>query len=121
VATLLLAAWSWAFIGALFHGEADQHRYCAEHRTFEEATPEGTVTARPAGATDHVSDAPAPAERHEACAFAEHGVRGEPDALPTVVVAPAVTPPTPPILLQRHVPPPIPLLHTAPKSSPPAA
>ncbi|MCY0996081.1 hypothetical protein OWM54_02925 [Myxococcus sp. MISCRS1] len=127
-ATLLVVLWALQPLGTLLHArDAHAHRFCPEHQTFEE-TAKGTgaiqarlapeklaqLTAVPPSGTD--SNRPT----HETCPILTSSSRDEgwfvaPSSwvLARLVVSrPATAPP--------HVTPPLSVLDTAPKSSPPA-
>lgn len=127
-ATLLIALWALQPLGALLHGrEAHAHRFCPQHQAFEE-TASGTgsglsrlaaergpqLTALPEAGTD------AARLTHEDCPLLMSSsrdemaaARAEPVALEHLAVsAPATAPP--------RVTPPLSVLDTAPKASPPA-
>jgi hypothetical protein len=121
MATLWLAG----LTASVWHAEdADEHRYCAEHRTFEEVGARAAIDAAElASATDglaHVEQHPGDrAEEHEGCPFADLGVQGTTDDMkPGAVVAPAFAARPAAVAMSVAVCP-IPLLHLAPKSSPP--
>lgn len=123
LATLLVAAWAAQPLALVVHGEAHGHSYCAEHRAFEEGDARGpTLTAEDAAAQPHVTqgDADGTPRRHQACAVLLARTQA---ALATSSRAPL------PMLAvleraQAGVPvaafPPLSVLDTAPKSSPPA-
>jgi len=68
---LVALVWITAPLAAVFHGMAETHRYCAEHRGFEEATPASGTTDRRTGDQDQLDeDRPSDdAPDHHACAF----------------------------------------------------
>lgn len=118
-----MAAWlcSWLSEGA--HSVTAAHVYCADHQTFEEAQGHGH---------DHDGDRQAPTgvdpsnassapDDHEACAFFD-GVPPLATRLETFVAVHAVAAHAPPACLAHQAASlPIPLLHLAPKASPPRA
>ncbi|MFY2564195.1 hypothetical protein ACN469_41775 [Corallococcus terminator] len=128
IATLLVALWALQPLGALLHvRDAHAHRFCPEHQTFEEtARGTGSIQARlapeklaqlsalPSSNTDATRLA------HETCPLLTSSTRDElffssPSSwtLPRLAVSrPSTAPP--------RVAPPLSVLDTAPKSSPPA-
>jgi hypothetical protein len=127
-ATLLVALWACQPLGALLHErEEHAHRFCPQHQTFEE-TAKGTGTGMSRLATERgpeLSALPAPGAdswrlTHDACPLLGSSSREELPGLdlPPLVLAhltvsrPATAPP--------RVHPPLPILATAPKASPPA-
>lgn len=126
-ATLLVALWACGPLGALLHQrEAHAHRFCPQHQTFEE-TARGTGMGLSRLAADRgplLSSLPAPAAdsslpTHETCPLVGSGSREElpaasltPRVLEHLAVSrPATAPP--------RASPPLPILATAPKASPP--
>src|SRR5262245_25701346 len=119
-AALLVGFWLAGLVGSIFHDASHEHRYCSQHGAFEEA---GTVDAKaapaPADGTSRVrpGDATEQTLQHEACAFADLGVRAPVPTHATIASArptppaPATSPPV------SHVASPIPLLANAPKAS----
>lgn len=124
---LLVALWAAQPLSALLHAEEHAHRFCPEHRTFEE-TPRGTGQLMAQGTEDGpafassavpASDFARPA--HEACPVLSSSTREE--ALAEGVLTaiersldeshPATAPP-----LRAFSS--LSVLDTAPKSSPPA-
>ncbi|XXF75599.1 hypothetical protein P2318_21365 [Myxococcaceae bacterium GXIMD 01537] len=126
-AMMLVALWAAQPLGALVHAEAHPHRFCPEHRTFEEASRgtgellsqrsehAPTVSSRAAAAADSTRSA------HEECPLLSASTRtevltSEAMAVPAPCLSeshPSTAPP-----LRAHVS--LPILATAPKSSPPA-
>ncbi len=117
ISALLVGLWLVGLVGSLFHGTSHEHTYCSQHKTFEEV---GTASGTDVREDASVRSGVAPVYQHQACAFADMGVRAPlPDAFTIDVVRP--TPPAPaPAPLLAHVAFQIPLLANAPKSSPPA-
>jgi hypothetical protein len=129
LATLLVALWACQPVAALLHGrdDAHAHRFCPQHQTFEE-TAGGTGTGLSRLAAERgpllsaVPTAGADSTRlmHEACPLVSSSSRDEvfasrPETPPLerlVVVLTATAPP-------RGCPP-LAVLATAPKASPPA-
>jgi hypothetical protein len=122
VAAILASLWIVAPVAAAVHAQLHEHRYCAEHATFEhdEAGERGAAAPEPhaviAGAEDGAAEA-----AHEACAFTtftSRAANGAPchDAARVPVEHAPQAPPA-----HETDAPPIPLLLTAPKSSPPLA
>lgn len=128
IATLLVALWACQPLGALFHGRAAHaHRFCAQHQTFEE-TASGTGSGLSRLATARGPQLSAVSEEgtdsagllHEACPLLTSSSRDEvPTSRPVsvtlerlVVCAPSTAPP--------RGSPPLAVLATAPKASPPA-
>ncbi|MBZ4415877.1 hypothetical protein [Myxococcus sp. RHSTA-1-4] len=127
-ATLLVALWAFQPMGTLLHvRDAHAHRYCPQHQAFEEsAGGKGQAVARLASARSPLltalpaAGADAAGLTHETCPLLNSGSRDEAPAsraeLPVLahlaVSAPATAPPS--------VAPPLSVLATAPKASPPA-
>jgi hypothetical protein len=128
IATLLVALWACQPLGVLLHGrDAHAHRFCAQHQTFEEtvrgpdpglsrlaAERSPLLTAVPEAGTDSAR------LNHEACPLVTSSSRDD-----VFASRPA------PLCLERHtvrIPatppprgsPPLAVLATAPKASPPA-
>ena len=63
--------WISAPLAAVFHGMAEAHRYCAEHRGFEEATAATQTADDRAGDHDEFAEGQPPDDSrdHDACAF----------------------------------------------------
>lgn len=126
-AMLLIALWAAQPLGAFVHSESHAHRFCPEHRTFEEAARgSGQLQAQWAERVPTVSSRasalPDTARlTHEECTLVS--ARSRQDALTSDAVTvseaclaasqPATAPPA-------HGFSPLPVLATAPKSSPPA-
>jgi hypothetical protein len=128
IATLLVALWACQPVGALLHGRAAHaHRFCPQHQTFEEsARGTGSGLSRLAAARspqlsavpDAGTDTTGPL--HESCPLLTSSSRDEVAASRPVtfslerlvVCAPATAPP--------RASPPLAILATAPKASPPA-
>lgn len=114
-AALIAVAWLVSPAIALLHG-AHAHRYCAEHQRIEEGSaPGGAETSSDARVT---GDA-APRPEHDACPFVvAHQRRVTPPSPSTLALVPALAVKA----TRREVLPgyrPVPVLATAPKSSPP--
>jgi hypothetical protein len=122
-AALLVGFWLFATVGSIFHGSNDQHRYCSQHKVFEEvgARGAGVAQATPADSSERGWKAGAAEETidHQACAFADLGVRAPLDQPTTLHVALPAPPALAPAPILVHIAPPIPLLANAPKASPP--
>lgn len=128
IATLLVALWACQPVGALLHGRAAHaHRFCPQHQTFEEsARGTGSGLSRLAAARSPQLNAAPDAGTdstgllHESCPLLTSSSRDEvPASRPVtfslerlVVCAPATAPP--------RGSPPLAILATAPKASPPA-
>ena len=127
-AALLAVLWACQPLGALLHQrEEHAHRYCPQHQTFEESV-KGTGLTQSRLAAERgpeLASLPGPGTdssrpTHESCPLLGSGVREQlpaSDAVPLVlahleVSRPATAPP--------RVHPPLPILATAPKASPPA-
>ena len=119
-AAILASLWVFGLLGSLWHGRAEEHVYCSEHGTFEEAGPQA-ANATPPRPSDEASAGDAADERdsHEACAFFDAGTIATLGDGPPVaaVVALAATPLA--SLSASDAFAPIDLLHLAPKGSPP--
>ncbi|MDY7224836.1 hypothetical protein [Hyalangium rubrum] len=125
-ATLLVVLWGLPLLVALGHSEEHAHRYCQEHQTFEDMARSGGATVSLAAeATSRLMAMPASTQgadrmAHESCPLLTTSPRDEALTLEMHVVVsaclavsrPATAPPRP---LSS-----IPILATAPKSSPPA-
>jgi hypothetical protein len=127
-ATLLVALWASQPLGLLAHAaETHAHRFCPEHRTFEEAARgSGQLVSQRSEAAPSVSTrAPAVADTarstHEACPLLTAGSREETPAAEvetvTALCLAVSRPATAPPLRARSS---LSVLATAPKSSPPA-
>jgi len=117
---LVALVWITAPLAAVFHGLAEAHRYCAEHRGFEEATAATETTDRHAGNHDQLDQArPSDdSEDHHACAFhvawrSDQTLRG-PDLQAAPVLQPAEVAP-----VSLEAPRLTDVLASAPKTSPP--
>ncbi len=127
-ATLLVALWMCQPLGALMHARDEHaHRFCPQHQTFEEtALGTGTRLSRvtvdqgPQLSAVPESAADSAALTHEECPLAASSSRPEllspyhPSLVLTLLAVsrPATAPP--------RVTPPLSILDTAPKASPPA-
>jgi hypothetical protein len=120
-AALLALAWIAAPVAAVFHGIAEAHHYCAEHRSFEET--QGSETG--GGRTDQRREdepgsLPTDGDRnHHGCAFqtawlSDQTLRG-PDLLGSPVPEGAV--PVAPLVVGVCLV--VDILASAPKTSPP--
>lgn len=126
-ATLLVALWCLPLLGALaHHSQEHAHRYCQKHQAFEDMARGGgtkaplspEVVAQLTAATSGMQGSHRLA--HEACPLLSSSTRDELLLLETATVVsvclavsrPATAPPRPLSSL--------PILSTAPKSSPPA-
>jgi hypothetical protein len=124
-ATLLVALWVMPWVMALVHSQEHAHRYCLEHQAFEDtAWGTGQSSARAIGDLPQVTAVPAPVGAphlaHESCPLPSAGMRDEapnpePLALITACLAASRPATAPPRALSS-----LPILATAPKSSPPA-
>lgn len=126
-AMLLVALWAAQSLETFAHAGTHAHRFCPEHRTFEEAARgTGQLLSRGAEGDSTVSSRPADVadtsrSTHEACPLVSAGTREDvlTDERVTVVPPcldeshPATAPP-----LRAHTS--LSILDTAPKSSPPA-
>lgn len=128
VATFLVALWAFQPVGTLLHAKAAHaHRFCPQHQAFEEtASGTGSGMSRLAAARNPQLNAvpeagtDATGPMHEACPLLTSSARDEsftsrPVTLELerlVVCIPATAPP--------RVSPPLAILATAPKASPPA-
>jgi hypothetical protein len=126
-AMLLIALWAAQPLGAFVHSASHAHRFCPEHRTFEEAARgSGQLQAQWAERAPVLSSRAAALPdsgrpTHEECTLVS--ARSRQDALTSTTVTvseaclassqPATAPPS------RGFPP-LSVLATAPKSSPPA-
>lgn len=126
-AMLLVALWAAQPLGTFVHAGAHAHRFCPEHRTFEEASrgtgqlltreseDGATVSSRAADVADTSRST------HEACPLVSGSTREDVHSTERVTVLapgldrshPATAPP-----LRAHTS--LSVLDTAPKSSPPA-
>lgn len=126
-AMLLVALWAAQPLGTFAHSGTHAHRFCPEHRTFEETTRgtgqllshaaegDATLSARPADVADTSRST------HEACPLVSAGTREDVLTAERVIIVaagldashPATAPP-----LRAHTS--LSILATAPKSSPPA-
>jgi hypothetical protein len=124
-ATLLVALWVMPWVMALTHSQDHAHRYCLEHQAFEDAARgTGQVAAHPQGDIPQLTAVPtpqgAPHLAHESCPLPSAGLRDEAphsEAHAVITACLAVSRPAtaPPRALSS-----VPILATAPKSSPPA-
>jgi len=126
-ATLLVVLWAVQPLALWAHAGEHTHRYCAAHRTFEEGQPGASEGLASAPARAGLREAPPPATEassspaHEACGLPTCGPRepallgdvGALHARATVTRPAPVAPPAAPA-------PPLSVLDTAPKASPPA-
>lgn len=123
-ATLLVALWVMPWVMALTHSQEHAHRYCLEHQAFEDAARgTGQTAARAIGELPQLVSVPSPAGTphlaHESCPLPSAGIRDEapnPEPLAVITACLAVSRPAtaPPRALSS-----LPILATAPKSSPP--
>lgn len=123
-ATLLVALWVMPWMMALVHSQEHAHRYCLEHQAFEDAAwGSGESNLQAAGERAQFSSVPAPVKAphlaHESCPLPPGGMRDEapnPEPLSIITACLAVSRPAtaPPRALSS-----LPILATAPKSSPP--
>ena len=127
-ATLLVVLWAVQPVALWVHAGEHTHRYCAAHRTFEEGQPRsgGEALSAAAELAAGLREAPAPAAEaagaraHEACGLPTCGPRDSAllaevaalQARATVTRPPGLVPPVAPA-------PPLSVLDTAPKASPP--
>ncbi|HET9451179.1 MAG TPA: hypothetical protein VFO83_09870 [Aggregicoccus sp.] len=128
-ATLLVVLWAVQPVALWAHAGEHTHRYCAAHRTFEEGQPRGgdDSIGTPPAARAGLREAPAPASEasgprsHEACGLPSCGPR-EPALLGDLgSLRERATVTRPPSPLPAVAPaPPLSVLDTAPKASPPA-
>ena len=116
---LLALVWITAPVAALFHGMVEVHRYCAEHRGFEEgATAARTSDSRADGHTQASGEASDHAGEHQACAFTAAWRSDQTLRAPDLQVAPAPElAPAAPVSLEA--PRLADVLDSAPKTSPP--
>jgi hypothetical protein len=128
VAALVVGVWVLGLVGSVFHATSGhEHAYCVQHKTFEEVGNAAVV--------DNVGPAPGAAAlaaawhatptastpQHEACAFADLGVRAPLEEHFRLDLARPTPPPLAPAPPAIHVSFQIPLLANAPKASPPSA
>ena len=115
-AAVLATLWLATLFGGMVHGVVERHVYCQDHGAFEEQGEAGerhddNVVGFAVGG--QVSE-------HQACAFAFLGAK---PAVPQPAVSAmrAVVAPTAPLLVVARALParPVPVLHAAPKTSPP--
>jgi hypothetical protein len=124
-ATLLVALWVLPWVMALVHSQEHAHRYCPEHQAFEDtAKGSGQAASQAQGDLAQLTAVPvptgAPQLAHESCPLPAAGLRDEapnPEPLAVISACLAVSRPAtaPPRALSS-----VPILATAPKSSPPA-
>jgi hypothetical protein len=123
-ATLLVALWVMPWVMALVHSQEHAHRYCLEHQAFEDtARGSGQAVFQPTGDLPQLTAVPssqgAPHLAHESCPLPSAGMRDEvptPEAHAVITACLAVSrPATAPPRARSSVP----ILATAPKSSPP--
>jgi len=124
-AMLLVALWVMPWAMALVHSQEHAHRYCLEHQAFEDAAwGTGESVTQAVGDRAQFTSVPAPAGAphlaHESCPLPSAGIRDEapnPQPLALITTCLAVSRPAtaPPRALSS-----LPILATAPKSSPPA-
>jgi hypothetical protein len=126
-AMLLIALWAAQPLGTVMHSGAHAHRFCPEHRTFEEASRgTGQLLTRGSEDTSTLSSRAADVadtgrSTHEACPLLTSGTREDGLTDEGVLIVepaldeshPATAPP-----LRAHTS--LSVLDTAPKSSPPA-
>lgn len=124
-ATLLVALWVLPWVMALVHSQEHAHRYCLEHQAFEDtAKGSGQAVSQAQGDLAQLTALPAPLSSrhlaHESCPLPAAGMRDEapnpePHAVVTACLAVSRPATAPPRSLSS-----VPILATAPKSSPPA-
>jgi hypothetical protein len=125
IATLFVALWVMPWVMALVHSQEHAHRYCLEHQAFEDAARgTGQSASKALGDLPQVASVPtasgAPHLAHESCPLPSAGLRDgalNPQPLAVITACLTVSRPTtaPPRALSS-----LPILATAPKSSPPA-
>jgi hypothetical protein len=120
IAALLVGFWMAALVGSLVHGESHEHRYCAQHKAFEEVGARRSSASTPSDSSSWQAGASGNLQ-HQACAFAELGVRAPLDELPRIDVERPVPPELATTPALAPVASPIPLLANAPKASPPVS
>jgi len=132
VAASLASLWVLGLCASVLHAATDQHRYCAQHHAFEDIGPASASASAPASVgapagrasddgRDHIERHPGErADQHDSCPFASPGVQAAAGRVYARVAAAPVLPAVAraPIVVAHDAP--IPLLHLAPKSSPPA-
>lgn len=126
VAPLLLALWALQPVVMVQHVGAHFHRFCVEHGVFEDVAAGATATAAPSEAgqkslrTLRPESAVAAETPHEECGVLASRTPQLAAGGPALVLA--VTPPSGGVRLAhaRDGVAPVPLLHRAPKASPPA-
>ena len=115
-AAILATLWLATLFGGMVHGLSEGHVYCPDHSVFEDRSDAGerhddnVVGFAPGGEL----------RQHHACAFACIGAKPavpQPDA---IAARPAVVATASPVVVARALPArSVPILHTAPKTSPP--
>jgi hypothetical protein len=130
IAALVVGVWVLGLVGSVFHATSGhEHAYCSQHKTFEEIGNAGALvdgvaasagSASEAAAAWHATPAASVAQ-HEACAFADLGVRAPLEEHFRLDLARPTPPPLAPAPPAVHVSIQIPLLANAPKASPPSA
>jgi hypothetical protein len=118
ISALVVGFWLFGLVGSLFHGVGHEHTFCPQHKTFEEAG--AAANQGSADESSYASTGTAAKYQHEACAFADLGVRAPQDPPVTLILTRPTAPAPAPAPLLVAVAPPIALLALAPKSSPPA-
>jgi hypothetical protein len=123
-ATLLVALWVMPWVMALVHSQEHAHRYCLEHQAFEDtAKGSGQTTSQVRGDFAQLTAVPSPLGSrhlaHESCPLPTAGMRDEaPNPQPHVVITACLAVSRPATAPPRAVSS-VPILATAPKSSPP--
>jgi hypothetical protein len=118
VSALLVAVWVIGLVVSIVHGSSHGHFYCSQHKTFEELR--GTPASATEDARSWRTSPVATTNTHEACAFADLGVRAPLEEEFHLDVARPTPPPLAPAPPSIHIALPIPLLAVAPKASPPS-
>jgi hypothetical protein len=126
-ATLIVALWLLPLLGAIGHSREHAHRFCPEHQAFEETvrgtgqvlsrSSEQTPALAAARATEATDSSRLP---HETCPLVTAGTREELLASEAVWVLTSSVAVSPPATAPPQPRSSLPILATAPKSSPPA-
>jgi hypothetical protein len=121
VAVALAFAWALAPVVSAVHSENHAHRYCLEHRTFEEG---GAASVGKSESTERTSisgvESPSTAEAHTACPLAVPGQKTAVAELPRTDVGVSLARVSPAPVPEQGGYAPIAHLDLAPKLSPPS-
>jgi hypothetical protein len=121
VAVALAFAWALAPVVSAVHSENHAHRYCLEHRTFEEGG--GASSVGQGGSTERAAisgvENTSTAEAHTACPLAVPGQKTAVSELPRTLVAVSLELASPALAPEQGGHAPIAHLDLAPKLSPP--